>query len=87
MLQFEQWANIKLCQKLRKSNSETFQMIKKAYGEEALGQMLFLSGTNVLHMGETVWKMTSLLVGQEQSELNSRSKKLQSWCMPAAPKW
>jgi hypothetical protein len=37
MLQFEQWANIKLCQKLGKSKSETFQMIKKAYSEEALG--------------------------------------------------
>jgi hypothetical protein len=37
MLQFEQWADVKFCQKLGKSASETFQMIKQAYGEEALG--------------------------------------------------
>jgi hypothetical protein len=38
MLQFEQRENIKFCQKLGKSASETFQMIKQAYGEEALGR-------------------------------------------------
>jgi hypothetical protein len=37
MSQFEQWANIKFCQKLGKSASETFQMIKHAYGIEVLG--------------------------------------------------
>jgi hypothetical protein len=36
MLQFE-WANIKFCQKLGKSPSETFNMMKQVYGEEALG--------------------------------------------------
>jgi hypothetical protein len=41
--------------------------------------MLCLSDTNVLHRGETVWKMMSIQVGQERSELNSRSKKLQHW--------
>jgi transposase len=38
MLQFEQRENIKFCQKLGKSASETFQMINQAYGEEALGR-------------------------------------------------
>jgi hypothetical protein len=37
MSQFEQRANIKFCQKLDKSASETFQMVKQAYSEEALG--------------------------------------------------
>jgi hypothetical protein len=36
MSQFEQMENVKFCQKLCKSASETFQMIKKAYGEETL---------------------------------------------------
>jgi hypothetical protein len=38
MSQFEQWADVKFCQKLGKSASETFQMNKQAYGEEALGR-------------------------------------------------
>jgi hypothetical protein len=33
MSQFKQWANVMFCQKLGKSASETFQMIKQAYGE------------------------------------------------------
>jgi protein-arginine kinase activator protein McsA len=37
--------------------------------------VLCSSGTNVLHRGERVWKMMSILVGQEWSELNSGSKK------------
>jgi hypothetical protein len=37
MLQFEQWENVKFCQKLGKSTSETYQMIKQVYSEEALG--------------------------------------------------
>jgi hypothetical protein len=36
-MQFEQWTNVKFCQKLGKSTSETFQIIKQAYAEEALG--------------------------------------------------
>jgi hypothetical protein len=36
MSQFEQWENVKFCQKLGKSASETFHMIKQTYGE-ALG--------------------------------------------------
>jgi hypothetical protein len=38
MLQFQQWANVKFCQKLGISASKPFQMIKQAYGEEALGR-------------------------------------------------
>jgi hypothetical protein len=38
MSKFGQWANIKFCQKLGKSASETFQMIKQADGKEALGR-------------------------------------------------
>jgi hypothetical protein len=37
MSQFVQRANVKFCQKLGKSSSETFQMIKQAY-DEALGR-------------------------------------------------
>jgi hypothetical protein len=67
MLQFEQWENVSFCQKLGKSASETFQMIKQAHGKEALGRS---AGTNVLHRGEMVWKMVSIPVGREWSELN-----------------
>lgn len=38
MSQFEQRANIKFCQKLGKSPSETFNMIKQVYGDEAFGR-------------------------------------------------
>jgi hypothetical protein len=34
--QFEQWENVKFCQKLGKTNSKMFQMIKQPYGKEAL---------------------------------------------------
>jgi hypothetical protein len=34
---FEERENVKFYQNLGKSASETFQMIKQAYGEEALG--------------------------------------------------
>jgi hypothetical protein len=37
MWQFEQQENVKFCQKLGKSTSETFQMIKQVYDKEALG--------------------------------------------------
>jgi hypothetical protein len=37
MSQFVQWENVKFCQKLGKSISKTFQMIRQAYDEEALG--------------------------------------------------
>jgi hypothetical protein len=36
MSQFEQWEHLKFCQKLGRSTSETFQMIKQAYSEETL---------------------------------------------------
>jgi hypothetical protein len=38
MSQSEQRKNVKCCQNLGKSASKTFQMIKQAYGEEALGR-------------------------------------------------
>jgi hypothetical protein len=49
MLQFKQLANVKFCQNVGKSSSETFQMIKQGYDEETLGIVLCLYGTNVLH--------------------------------------
>jgi hypothetical protein len=38
MSQCEQRENVKFCQNLGKSSSETLQFIKQAYGEEALGR-------------------------------------------------
>ena len=38
MLQFEQRTNVKFCQKLSKSPSETFQMMKQVYDDDALGR-------------------------------------------------
>jgi hypothetical protein len=37
MSQFKEWENVKFCEKLGKSTSETYQMMKQAYSEEALG--------------------------------------------------
>jgi hypothetical protein len=59
-------------------------MIKQAYGKEALGHSVvfkwhkcFAQGRDSLEDDEhTGWH-----------ELNSRSKKLQRWCVPTAPKW
>jgi transposase len=38
MSQVERQENVKFCQNLGESASETFQMLKQAYGEEALGR-------------------------------------------------
>jgi hypothetical protein len=56
MSQFEQWENVKFCQKLGKSASEAFQMIKQAYGEEAWAAVLCLSGTKILLVQEELPK-------------------------------
>jgi hypothetical protein len=70
MSQFKQRENVKFCQKLGKSASEMFQVIKQAYSEEALGRCAVFKWQNILHRGETVWKMMIIPVGQERSELN-----------------
>jgi hypothetical protein len=41
---FEQCMNIKFCAKLGKSTSETLQMLKEAYGAEAIKRRVSLSG-------------------------------------------
>jgi hypothetical protein len=84
MSQFEQWKNIKFCQKWDKYSSETFQMIRQSYSKKALALAMCFKWhkhLDVLHRRETVWKMMSIPVSQEWSELNSRSKKLQRWCL------
>jgi hypothetical protein len=60
MLLFEQRENVKFCQKLDKSSSETFQMMKQAYGEEALGRSAVFKWHKRFIQGETIWKMTSI---------------------------
>jgi hypothetical protein len=70
MSQFEQGANIKFCQKLGKSLSETVNMMKQVYGEEALGcsavfkwHQCFAQGRDSLEDDERS--------GQKRSELKS----------------
>jgi hypothetical protein len=77
MSQFEQRENVKFCQKLGKSASKTFLMIKQAYGKEALGRSAmfkwhkrFAQGIDSLEDDESTGR-------PRRSELNSRSKKLQ----------
>jgi hypothetical protein len=79
MSQFEQRENVKFCQKLVQYYSKMFQMIKQAYGEEALGRSAVFMQHKYFAQGETVWKMMSIPVVQELSELNSRSNKVQRW--------
>jgi hypothetical protein len=68
--------------KLGKSLSEMFQMIKEAYSRSAV-----FKKHRLLHKVETVWKMRSIAVSEEWLEINSRSKKLQLWCVPTTTKW
>jgi hypothetical protein len=86
MSQFEHRENFKFCQKLGKSASETFQMIKQVYGEETFCHSAVFKWHKRFAQGETDLKMMSIPVGQELSEMNSRSKKLQCWYVPTAPK-
>jgi uncharacterized Fe-S cluster-containing radical SAM superfamily enzyme len=79
MLQLGYRENVKFCQMLGKYASKTFQTIKLVYDEEALGCGAVFKGTNILQRGETICMMMSILVSQERSEFNSRSKKLQHW--------
>jgi hypothetical protein len=66
MSQFEQRANVKFCQKLGKSTSKTFQMIKQAYDDKVLGHSAvfkwhkrFAQGRDSLEDGEhTGWPRT-----------------------------
>jgi hypothetical protein len=71
MAQFEQWANVKFCQKLGRSASETFQMIKQAYTEEALGCSAVFKWHKCFAQGRDSWTVIN-----EWSELDSKSKKL-----------
>jgi len=84
MSQLERRANIKFCQKLDKFATETLQMIRQVYGDNVLGRSAvckwhqhFADGTNNLEDNESV--------GQQQSELNGRSKRLQWWCALTVP--
>jgi hypothetical protein len=63
MSQFEQRENVKFDQNLGKSASEMFQMIKQAYGEEALGRFAVFKWHKFLHKGVTVWKMINIPAG------------------------
>jgi hypothetical protein len=60
MLRFEPWENTNFCQKFGKSASEMFKVIKQAYGEEAFSHSAELSGINILHRAQAVWKMMSI---------------------------
>jgi hypothetical protein len=51
MTQFEQWANTKFCQKLGKSPTETFNMMKQVCGEEALGHSAMFKWRQLLRKG------------------------------------
>jgi hypothetical protein len=82
MSQFEQWENIKFCQKFGKSPSKMFQMIKQAYGEEALCHSAVFKWHKRFAQGTDSLEDDEHTVGQEQSEVNSRSKKLQRWHAP-----
>jgi hypothetical protein len=83
MSQFEQWENVEFCQKLGKSASRTFQMIKQEYCEEALVRNAvfkwyehFAQGRHSLENEECTGRPRAV-----RTEL-----KLQCWCMPTAPK-
>jgi hypothetical protein len=62
-------------------------MIKQAYGEEALGRSAVFKWHKRFAQERDSLEDDEHTIGQERSELNSRSKKLQRWCMPIAPNW
>jgi hypothetical protein len=74
MSQCEQEENIKFCQKLSKPVTVTFQMIKQAYGEEALGCSAMFKWHKCFAQGRDSLEDISIPVGQEQSELNSHGR-------------
>jgi hypothetical protein len=86
MLQLEQWENIKFCQKLGISTSETFLMIKQVYGEEALGHSAVFKWHKRFKHERDISEDDEHTGGQERSELGSRFNNLQRCCMPTVPK-
>jgi hypothetical protein len=64
-------------------------MFKEVYSEEALVHSTVFKWHKRFAKGRHSLEGTegSILVGQEQSELNSGSKKLQRWFVPTIPKW
>ncbi|GBN45923.1 hypothetical protein AVEN_120672-1 [Araneus ventricosus] len=58
MSSLEQRANIKFCVFLEKSPSETLEMLKKAYGNDAIQKRLCMSGIRVFVKGAQTSKMT-----------------------------
>ena len=84
MSQLDQRTNIKFCQKLGKSATETFQMLQQVYGDDSWVAVFLLGGTDVFRKGKAVWRMC-ILVGYKRFELNARLRRLQWWCVPTAP--
>jgi hypothetical protein len=78
MSQFEQRENVKFCQILGKSASETFKMKKQTYGQEALGRSAvskWHSMDDDEHTGRPRTHRTKLKI-----------QEVASWCVPTAPK-
>jgi hypothetical protein len=70
MSQFEQRENVKFCQKLSKTASETFHMIKQAYGEALGRSAVFISGTKVLLVHEELPKQEVIVLPHHPCSLD-----------------
>jgi hypothetical protein len=70
MSQFDQQENVKFCQKLGKSASEMFHIIKQAYGEALGAAMLCLSGTKVLLVQEELPKQQVTILPRHPCSLD-----------------
>jgi hypothetical protein len=64
----EQRANIKFCLKTGKTATETFQLLKQAYGDNALSRTRFLNGTQDIGTAAKISKMTNAVDGQQPFE-------------------
>ena len=67
----EQRICIKFCFKLNKTAAETHQMLKEAFGEQALSQArtFVLSDLSVSKMAGNLWKMITILVDRPHAQL------------------
>jgi hypothetical protein len=86
MSQFEQQENVKFCQKLGKSSSETFQMVKQAYSKEALGRSAVFKWHKRFAQGRDSLEDHEHTSQPRMVRTELRSKELQLWCVPTTPK-
>jgi hypothetical protein len=87
MSQFEQQANVKFCQKLGKSASKMFQMIKQAYCDEALGHSAVFKWHKCFSYGRDNLEDDEHTGRPRTVRTELKIQEVAMWFVPTAPKW